>query len=66
MITMSEEQLADMLRKYYDAGVWHGTHIPNDPLGEWSAKAVEIRERAIQTLVHRASGGHDDHGREVE
>lgn len=66
MIMLTKEQLADLLRKSYDSGVWHGTHIPNDPLSEWSTKAVEIRERAIQPLVHRSSGGHDDHVREVE
>lgn len=64
MIMLTKEQLADLLRESFKLGVescegrsywWISTEEFHD-----------VRERAIQPLVHRSSGGHDDHGREVE
>lgn len=64
MIMLTKEQLADVLREAFRLGAesaegreywWISTEIFHD-----------ARERAIQPLVHRSSGGHDDHGREVK
>lgn len=63
MIMLTKEQLADLLREAFKIGACLGvaTHkswIDSEPFHN-------ARERAIQPLVHRSSGGHDDHGREV-
>lgn len=64
MINLTKEQLANLLREAYRSGVIAGMHH--------SARWIDTKnfqgccERAIQPLVHRSSGGHDDHGREVE
>jgi hypothetical protein len=64
MIMLTKEQLADLLSEAFDAGALG----PNSPesLAWFNAEPyIDERERAIQRLVHRSSGGHDDHGREV-
>ena len=64
MIMLTKEQLADLLREAYDAGAI-GPDSP-ESLAWFNTEAyVDARERAIQPLVHRSSGGHDDHGGEV-
>ncbi len=64
MIMLTKEQVAELLREAFDAGALG----PNSPESlSWfnSEPYIDERERAIQPLVHRSSGGHDDHGREV-
>ncbi len=63
-LVFTDEQLADLLREAFKLGADHGGIN-----GAWwigSESYHEARERAIQPLVHRSSGGHDDHGREVK
>lgn len=64
MITMSEEQLADLLRTAWSRGCFHGTSVDTDYIN--TEAYLDFRERAIQHLVQRSSGGREDHGREVE
>lgn len=64
MIMLTKEQLADLLRESYRMGAMAGVvqasrWVDTEPFHD-------ARERAIQPLVHRSSGGHDDHGREVK
>lgn len=64
MIMLTKEQLADLLREAFKLGacigvVTHKSWIDSEPFHH-------ARERAIQPLVHRSSGGHEDHGREVK
>lgn len=64
MIKLTKEQLADLLRDAYEQGA-----IDSQLCGPmWlRTEAYHDRcERAIQPLVQRSSGGHDDHGREIE
>lgn len=64
MIMLTKEELADELREAYKIGALAG-----DRNGSWwigTEAYHDARERAIQPLVHRSSGGHDDHGREVK
>lgn len=61
MIMLTKEQLADLLREAFDNGA-NGLPVHLKP---GSGAYHLARERAIQPLVHRSSGGHDDHGREV-
>lgn len=61
-VVLTKEQLADLLREAFRNGAiqgerYHGWVDTDD--------FYTLRERAIQPLVHRSSGGHDDHGREV-
>lgn len=66
MITLTKEQLADLLRESYQLGAQWVVDMKNDRSLLYQFNAHEMRERAIQPLVHRSSCGHDDHGREVE
>jgi len=64
MIMLTKEQLADLLREAFKLGaclgvVTHKSWIDSEPFHH-------SREHAIQPLVRRSSGGHDDRGREVE
>lgn len=64
MIMLTKEQLADLLRESYKLGAADAGRM-----GAWWISTEDYhdsRERAIQPLVHRSSGGHDDHGREVK
>lgn len=63
MIMLTKEQLADLLREAHLRGYAAGQSI-SAPMTHTEA-FHDLRERAIQPLVHRSSGGHDDHGREV-
>ena len=63
-LVFTEEQLADLLREAFKLGADHGGIN-----GAWwigSEAFHDARERAIHTLVHRSSGGHGHHGREVK
>ena len=64
MIMLTKEQLADLLRTAWSRGCFHGTGVDTDYIN--TEAYLDCRERAIQPLVHRSSGGHDDHGREVK
>lgn len=64
MIMITKEQLADLLRESYSRGAIDNTCRPTNWIG--SESYHDARERAIQPLVHRSSGGHEDHGREVK
>lgn len=64
MIMLTKEQLADLLREAYSSGFKHGAQSVEEFLN--GEPYLDIRERAIQPLVHRSSGGHDDNGREVK
>lgn len=63
-VVLTKEQLADLLRESYSRGAIDNTCRPTSWIG--SESYHDARERAIQPLVHRSSGGHDDHGREVK
>ena len=66
MIMLTKEQLADLLRESYARGA-EDCSLRNHPaLWCGSENYHDARESAIQPLVHRSSGGHDDHGREVK
>lgn len=63
MIMHTKEQLAVLLRDAYEQGV-----LDSEICGpRWlhSEDYQRTRENAIQPILHRSSGGHDDHGREV-
>ncbi|HJE69837.1 hypothetical protein [Pseudomonas oryzihabitans] len=64
MINLTQEQFAEYLRRAYRLGA-NDAMLRNE---HWvgSESFHDARERAIQPLVHRSSGGHDDHGREVK
>lgn len=64
MIMLTKEQLADLLRESYYEGFLRGTGL--HPKMAQTEAYHDARERVIQPLVHRSSGGHDDHGREVK
>lgn len=66
MIMLTKEQLADLLRESFEQGARACSWRLNPE--DWidSEAYHDARERAIQPLVHRSSGGHDDHGREVK
>lgn len=71
LVVLTKEQLADLLRETYRLG-WdasgegynseYPTLLTQRDLEYWDL----ARDEAIQPLVHRSSGGHDDHGREVK
>lgn len=64
MIMLTKEQLADLLRQAYARGVDDRGYCTPEWVGTESYR--HWQEHAIQPLVHRSSGGHDDHGREVK
>lgn len=64
MIMLTKEQLADLLRDAYEQGAIDSQLC--GPMWLRSEAYHDRCERAIQPLVHRSSGGHDDHGREVK
>lgn len=64
MIILTKEQLADLLRESFALGAI--ARGGREQLWVATESFHDVRERAIQPLVHRSSGGHDDHGREVE
>lgn len=64
MIMLTKEQLADLLRESYKKGALDGVGRGYAWVG--TEPFHHSREQAIQPLVHRSSGGHDDHGREVK
>lgn len=64
MIMLTKEQLADLLREAYRLGAKDRRGMPSTWID--SEHFHDYRERQIQPLVHRSSGGHDDHGREVK
>ncbi|ONN71708.1 hypothetical protein [Pseudomonas oryzihabitans] len=64
MIMLTKEQLADLLRESHDSGFKLGGKVKATAFG--TETYHHFREKAIQPLVHRSSGGHDDHGREVK
>lgn len=64
MIMLTKEQLADQLREAFALGA--GLGVTKNPHWIGSESYHDARERVIQPLVHRSSGDHDDHGREVK
>lgn len=64
MITMSEEKLTSLLEEVFTMGALQSLVQSKSHVN--TQRFQELRERAIQPLVHRSRGGHDDHGREVE
>jgi len=64
LVVLTKEQLADLLRESYARGAIDNTCRPTSWIG--SEAYHDAKERAIQPLVHRSCGGHDDHGREVK
>lgn len=64
MIMFTKEQLADLLEEAFTMGALQGLLQSKSHVN--TQRFQELRERAILPLVHRSSGGHDDHGREVE
>lgn len=64
MIMLTKEQLADLLEEAFTMGALQGLLQSKSHVN--TQRFHDLRERAIQPLVHRSSGGHDDHGREVE
>lgn len=63
MITLTKEQLADLLREAFTKG--YTTGKKEEPYLT-VARFMTLQEGVIRPLVHRSSVGHDDHGREVE
>lgn len=64
MITLTKEQLAYLLEEAFTMGALQGLVQSKSQVN--TQRFQELRERAIQPLVHRSSGGHDDHGRGEE
>ena len=64
MIMLTKEQLADLLRESFREGARRADKFHKGWVDTESFH--QARESFIQPLVHRSSGGHDDHGREVK
>ena len=65
MIILTKEQLADLLRESFQRGWDESLQAQGSPSVDLAYFEC-VQARAIQPLVHRSSGGHDDHGREVK
>ncbi|NMY89803.1 hypothetical protein [Pseudomonas oryzihabitans] len=64
MILPTKDQLAKNLDEAYLRGyqlgfAWGHNQIPQE-------KYKELSQRDLLPILHRSSGGHDDHGREVK
>lgn len=64
MITISDEKLTELLEEAFTMGALQSLVQSKSHVN--TQRFQDLRERAIQPLVHRSSGGHDDHGREVK
>lgn len=64
MIMLTKEHLADLLREAYARGVDDRGCFTPEWVGTESYR--HWQEGAIQPLIRRSSGSHDDHGREVK
>ncbi|MGF7240663.1 hypothetical protein ABIC11_001076 [Pseudomonas oryzihabitans] len=63
MIMLTKDDLAKLLDEAYVRGyqlgfAWGRNLIPGE-------KFKEFAQRDLLPIIHRSSGGHDDHGREV-
>ena len=62
MITLTKEQLANLLSESYSRGVIDKTGRPVKWMG--SKSFIDSRNEAVHAVINGFSGAHDDHGRE--